>query len=91
MTIDALAIATQEEFDIIHDEFRAVRTEIAEMKATMATKDELKSMEDRILNAIAGIDGRFSAYAVRTNEDVSRLQGSNKDLDIRLRVVEKRG
>lgn len=91
MTIDTLALAIQKDFDDVHAEMR-------EMKATMATKDELKSFKDEILKAIGdlrkiteGIDARFSAYVLRTNEDVSELQGSVKDLDVRLRVVEKRG
>jgi hypothetical protein len=71
---------------------------MAEMKATMATKDELRSMENKILKAIEGLrqvvesnDARLSAYMARTNEDISRLQGSDRDFDVRLRMVEKRG
>jgi hypothetical protein len=64
----------------------------------MATKDEFRSFKDEILKAIAdlrkiteGIDARFSAYTLRTNEDISKIQGSVKDVDVRLRVVESRG
>jgi hypothetical protein len=94
MTIDKLALAIQKDFDVVH-------AEMIEMKTTMggmATKDELRSFKDEVLAAIAdlrkvteGINAHFSAYAVRTNEDISKLQGANKDFDVRLRVVEERG
>ncbi len=91
MTIDTLALAIQKDFDEVH-------AEITEMKATMATKDELRSFKDEILKAIAdlrkitmGVDARLSAYMARTDEDISKLQGSDRDFDVRLRVVEKRG
>ena len=84
MTIDTLALAIQKDFDDIH-------AEMAEMKATMATKEELRSAENRILSAIESfrkvtekamekMDARLSVYASRTD-----------DIDVRLRVVEKRG
>ena len=72
--------------------------EMTGMKATMATKDELRSFKDEILKAIAdlrkiteGIDARFSAYALRTNEDISKLHAADRNFDVRLRVVERRG
>jgi|GEM_PF-2462059 archaellum component FlaC len=90
-----------ERFAKVDEEFGKVHAEIAEIKVTMsgmATKEELKSFKDEILAAIAGvrkvadgIDARFSAYAVRTNEDISRLQSADKNIDVRLRVVERRG
>jgi hypothetical protein len=87
MTIDTLALAIQKDFD----DFRA---EIAEMKTTMggmATKAELGSTENRILSAIESfrkatekamekMDARLFVYASRTD-----------DIDVRLRMVEKRG
>jgi hypothetical protein len=108
MTIDKLAVSIEKDFDRIRAEMGEMKADMGEMKAEMvgmksamggvATKDELRSFKDEILNAIAdlrkvteGIDARFSAYAVRTNEDISKLQGANKDFDVRLRVVEKRG
>ena len=83
MTIDTLALAIQKDFDDVH-------IEMAEMKATMATKNELKSMESKILLAIEKMDARLSAYMACTNEDISRLQGSDRDFDVRLRIIEKR-
>jgi hypothetical protein len=87
MKIETLALAIQKDFDNVH-------AEIAEMKAEMgkmATKDELRSAENRILSAIESfrksteksiekMDARLSMHASRTD-----------DLDVRLRVVEKRG
>jgi ferritin-like metal-binding protein YciE len=87
MTIDKLAISIQKDFDAVHTEM-----------ATLATKEELGSMENKILKAIAdlrkvteSVDERLSAHISRTNEDISKLQGVDRDLDVRLRVVEKRG
>jgi hypothetical protein len=93
MTIDTLALAIQKDFGDVHAEMADMKTEMAEMKTTMggmATKDELKSMESKILLAIEKMDARLSAYMARTNEDISRLQGSDRDFDVRLRMVEKR-
>ncbi len=98
MTIGTLALAIQKDFDEVHAEIAEMKVEIIEMKATMATKDELRSFKDEILKAIAdlrkitmGVDARLSAYMARTDEDISKLQGSDRDFDVRLRVVEKRG
>jgi hypothetical protein len=93
MTIDTLALAIQKDFDDVHIEMAEMKTEMAEMKTTMggmATKDELKSTESKILLAIEKMDARLSAYMARTNEDISRLQGSDRDFDVRLRIIEKR-
>ncbi len=86
MNIDKLAIAIQKDFDKVH-------VEMGEMKTTMsgmATKNELTLFKNEILAAIAKMDTRLSAYMARTNEDVSKLQGSDKNYDVRLRVLEKR-
>ena len=112
MTIDNLAFAIQKDFDDVHAEMTEMKVEMTEMKAemaemkvemtemkaTMATKDELRSMEGKILMAIEGLrqivernDVRLSAYMARTNEDISKLQGSDRDFDVRLRMIEKRG
>ena len=84
MTIDTLALAIQKDFD--------------DIRAEMATKGELKSMEDKILKAIDGLrqivernDTRLSAYMARTDEDIKDLRDTTKKFDVRLRVVEKRG
>ena len=84
MTIDTLALAIQKDFGDVH-------AEMAEMKAAMAIKEELKSTENKILLAIEKIDSRLSAYTSRIDEDISKLQGSDRDFDVRLRIVEKRG
>ena len=44
MTIDKLAISIQKDFDAVHTEM-----------ATLATKEELGSMENKILKAIADL------------------------------------
>jgi hypothetical protein len=90
MTIDTLALAIQKDFDDARIEMADMKTEMVEMKAIMATKNELKSTESKILLAIEKMDARLSAYMARTNEDISRLQGSDRDFDVRLRMVEKR-
>ena len=96
MTIDKLAIAIQKDFNAVHVELADIRTDMAAMHTDMAgmrsemagmvTKEELKSVESKILSAIdelhkitEGIGNKFTAYAERTNE-----------IDVRLRVVEKR-
>ena len=91
MNIHNLAIAIQKDFDKVNEEFGKIHTDIAEIKATMATKDELKGFKNEILEAIGKMDTRLSAYMARTNEDISKLQGSDRDFDVRLRVLEKRG
>jgi hypothetical protein len=84
MTIDILALAIQKDFD--------------DVRAEMATKNDLKLFKDEIIKAIGdlrkiteGVDARLSAYMARTNEDISKLQGADRDFDVRLRMVEKRG
>jgi hypothetical protein len=91
MTIDQLALATEKEFQIIHKEIRAMREEFV-------TKAEFKEFKDEVLGAIrdltqivARMDAQLSAFMARTNEDISKLQAADRDFDVRLRVVEKRG
>jgi len=91
MKLETLALAIQKDFDDVHAEMGEMKTEIADIKATMATKDELKATETKILLAIEKMDARLSAYIARTNEDISKLQGTDRDFDVRLRMVEKRG
>ncbi len=87
MTIDDLAMAIQKDFNDVHDEI----AEIKNTMATLATKDEVKSLKDEVLKAIESfrkstekamekMDARLSIYASRTD-----------DVDVRLRIVEKRG
>jgi prefoldin subunit 5 len=76
MKIETLALSIQKDFDSLHGEIADIRTEMA----TLATKEELKSTKDEILSAIQKMDNKLTAYTERTNE-----------IDIRLRVVEKRG
>jgi predicted RecB family endonuclease len=75
MTIDDLAIATQQEF-------QAIRSE-------MATKEELKETKTEILRAVEALDVHLSAYASRSSEDIAKLQESVQELDGRVRVLEK--
>ena len=95
MTIETLALATEKEFQIIHKELRAIREEMA---TNFVTKTEFKEFKDEIIGAIKELtqivrtmDARLSAYTARSNEDISKLQGADRDLDVRLRVVENRG
>ena len=98
MTIDQLALATQKEFQIIHDEFRATRGEMA-TKAALAElcksfdenfKEVNTSISD-LRTIVEALAAQVSAYMARTNEDISKLQAADKNLGIRLRVLEKRG
>ena len=76
MTIDDLAAAAEQEF-------HAIRSE-------MATKDELKETKTEILRAIENLDVHLSAYASRSNDDVSNLHDSVRELDGRIRLLEKK-
>ncbi len=75
MTIDELAAASQREF--------------AALRGEMATKEDLRQSESRILHAIEGIDLKMSSYASRWTEDFSKLHDWVKEIDSRLRFVEK--
>jgi len=109
MTIEQLALATQKEFQIIHDEFRAIRVEMGATKAEVAELRvevaelrgevaELRASIEKINNTVVDLRQlveklavQVSVYMTRTNEDIRNLQAADKDLDLRLRVVEKRG
>jgi hypothetical protein len=88
MKIETLALAIQKDFEVVNGR-------IDKIEAVMATKDDLKSTENRIistlLSAMKKMDTRLSAALTRNNEDIVALQKSTRDLDVRLRVVEKRG
>lgn len=75
MTIDDFAVAAQQEFDTIRSE--------------MATKEELKETRTEILRAIEGIDVHLSAYMSRGNDDFAKLHDWVKELDSRVKFLEK--
>ncbi|HUC02044.1 MAG TPA: hypothetical protein VMA75_04030 [Candidatus Paceibacterota bacterium] len=96
MTIEQLALATQKEFQIIHDEFRTIRTEMRGM-ATKAEVAELREGLEKVNRSIADLHQlveklavQVSVYITRTNEDIRNLQAADKDLDLRLRMMEER-
>ena len=83
MTIDDLAVATQQEFQSIREE--------------MATKQELKEIKNEIITeitqvlggAIERLDIHLSAYQSQTNEAITNLQELSQEHDGRLRILEK--
>jgi len=76
LTLETLARMTQ-------GEFLALRRELA-------TKDELRESTASILRAIEGVELKVSAYASRWTEDFDRLHGWVKELDGRVKLLEKR-
>lgn len=75
MTIDDFAAAAQEEFQAIRGE--------------MVTKQELKETTTDILRAIEGVDVHLSAYASHWSDDVEKLHELARELDSRVRFLEK--
>ena len=82
MTIDELASATQREFTIVRSEM-ATKRELRE--AEKAIRDDVAS----VLRAVEGIDLKMSAYASRWTEDFSKLHDWVKELDGRVKFLEK--
>ncbi len=82
MTIDELAASTQREFTAVHSEMK-------EMRSEMATKRDLQDFKQEILRAVEGIDLKMSAYASRWTEDFSKLHDWVKELDGRVKFLEK--
>jgi len=76
LTLEALAAMTQRQF--------------ADFEKKVASKDELRESTASILRAIEGIELKVSAYASRWTEDFDRLHGWMKELDGRVKLLEKR-
>jgi hypothetical protein len=72
MTIDELATLSQREFESIRND--------------MATREELKAMEENIVRAIERIGDRLSIYASRWNSEFERLADNVQNLENRIRA-----
>lgn len=55
----------------------------------LASKQDLADLEKRIQHQIDGIDLKISAYASRWTEDFEKLHDWVKEIDSRVRFVEK--
>ncbi len=75
MTIDELAAASQREF--------------AALREDLASKAALKESEKTILHAIEKIDLHLSSYASRWSDDFAHLHEWVKDLDSRVKFLER--
>ncbi len=78
MTIDELAAATQKEFIAIRSEM-ATKTDIQTLRGDISV----------ILHVVEGIDMKISAYASRWTEDFAKLHDWVKEIDNRVRFLEK--
>jgi hypothetical protein len=63
--IDALALATQQEFTEVHERFDVVEKRIAGIEERMATKQDLFLFENRVLAAIGAIAAEIKNHNVR--------------------------
>ncbi len=80
MTIEELASSLQREFNAINK--------------NMATKKDIENLVTKadfegLQHAVEGIDLKMSSYASRWTEDFSKLHDWVKELDGRLRLIEK--
>jgi proline dehydrogenase len=83
MTIDDLALAVEQEFQVIHQKFEEVHQEFYNIR------QEIVDFKLQVLLAIESIDIHLSAYTSRTSEDISRLQEVAQEHDGRLRILEQ--
>ena len=94
MKIETLALAIQKDFDSLHSEIADIRTDMAAMRDTMsgmATKEELRSTKDEILKAVLGAIKDLKQVVEHNDSKLSLYMARTDEIDIRLRVVEKRG
>ena len=69
MTIDDLAVATQQEFQLVREEMREMKTEII----TEITQ-VLVAVIEKLDRRLDGLEMHLSAYASRANDDITALQ-----------------
>jgi len=75
MTIEELAVVSQREFESIRNE--------------MATREELKTIEQTILRAVEGLGFQLAGYASRWSDEFDRLSDRIQDIGNRVNRQER--
>ena len=85
-------LATKEDFHKLANEIIKTQTDLKEVKETVATKEELRNTESRILNAIDAFAVKAQNYdqkALFHGGRINELDEGIKDHEVRITQLEK--